>query len=186
MSPAGQRTWIVFDRKAFAHDLDNLHPETRWCPPGLVSNLISSLFRIEGPVYTVTSACAASAQAIGAGLHMIRRGEVDAVLAGGADSMINPMGLIGFLLLGAATTENDPPWRASKPFDRKRKGIVIGEGAGMVVLEELSHALETECAHICGIGGIWVFNGRIPANGASRQRKGRGASHENGVGGCRC
>ena len=150
--------WIddgIFNTERFARELNRLHAETAWCPPNLVSDLIASLFGLKGCVYTITSACAASNQAIGLGARMIQRGEVDVVLAGGADSMINPMGVIGFTLLGALTTENEPPQQASKPFDRKRKGLVLGEGAGMVVLESLGHALRRDAeiyAEVAGYG----------------------------------
>ncbi len=69
-------------------------------------------------------------------MRLIRRGTADFVLAGGFDSMINPVGLAGFCMLGALSTDNDAPHRASRPFDRTRNGFVLGEGAGFLVLEE--------------------------------------------------
>ncbi len=105
------------------------------------AGLISSLFRLNGPNCTITSACAAATQAIGLAYRNVQRGTADVMVAGGADSMINAMGLSGFLLLKAATVGSGDPKRACRPFDRKRSGLVIGEGAGFVVLEERSHAL---------------------------------------------
>ena len=86
------------------------------------------------------TACAASAQAIGEATEMIRRGDADAMLAGGVHSMIHPLGLTGFVLLTATSTRNDGPARASRPFDRDRDGFVIGEGGGMLLLEDFKHA----------------------------------------------
>jgi 3-oxoacyl-[acyl-carrier-protein] synthase II len=86
------------------------------------------------------TACSASAQAIGEAAELIRIGDVDVMLAGGVHSMIHPLGLTGFIRLTAMSTRNDDPGRASRPFDRDRDGFVIGEGGGMLVLEEFEHA----------------------------------------------
>jgi len=84
----------------------------------------------------VHTACASGGQALGTALKLIRRGAVDRVLAGGFDSMISPVGLAGFCLLSAVSPDNDTPQRASRPFDATRNGFLLGEGAGLVVLEE--------------------------------------------------
>jgi beta-ketoacyl-acyl-carrier-protein synthase II len=91
---------------------------------------------IRGPAMAVHTACASGGQAVGAALRLIRRGAADRVLAGGFDSMINPVGLAGFCLLRALSTDNDRPGEASRPFDATRNGFVLGEGAGFLVLEE--------------------------------------------------
>jgi 3-oxoacyl-[acyl-carrier-protein] synthase II len=83
---------------------------------------------------------AASSQAIGEATELIRHGDADVMLSGGAHSMIHPFGVTGFNLLTALSTRNDDPRRASRPFDKTRDGFVIGEGAGMLVLEQLEHA----------------------------------------------
>jgi 3-oxoacyl-[acyl-carrier-protein] synthase II len=101
---------------------------------------LAEVFGLEGPNYSCLTACAAGSQAIGEALDLVRRGEAELMLAGGAHSMVYPLGLTGFNLLTALSTRNGDPARASRPFDRLRDGFVIGEGAGMVVLEELSHA----------------------------------------------
>jgi 3-oxoacyl-(acyl-carrier-protein) synthase len=88
----------------------------------------------------VHTACASGGQAIGTALKLIRRGAVDRALAGGFDSMISPVGLAGFCLLSAVSTDNDTPQRASRPFDATRNGFVLGEGAGFLVLEEWESA----------------------------------------------
>ena len=98
--------------------------------------LLAQGFGIHGYASSVHTACASGGQAIGLGMRLIRRGTADFVLAGGFDSMINPVGLAGFCMLGALSTDNDIPHRASRPFDRTRNGFVLGEGAGFLVLEE--------------------------------------------------
>jgi len=90
---------------------------------------------VRGYASSLHTACASSGQAIGTALEVIRRGDADAVLAGGFDSMIHPLGLSGFCLLGALSPDNEEPERASRPFDRSRNGFVLGEGAGFLVLE---------------------------------------------------
>ena len=97
-------------------------------------------FDLEGPNYNCLTACAASSQAIGEATEMIRHGEADLMLSGGSHSMIHPYGITGFNLLTALSTNNANPKKASRPFDLNRDGFVIGEGAGMLVLEELGHA----------------------------------------------
>ena len=95
------------------------------------------------------TACAASSQAIGEATELNRRGDVDVMLSGGAHSMIHPFGVTGFSLLTALSTHNDDPSTASRPFDLNRDGFVLGEGSGMLVLEELEHA-RSRGAHIHG------------------------------------
>lgn len=113
-----------------------------------VRHLVSE-FGIEGPVSNCLTACAASSQAIGEAFEWIRRGEADLVLTGGSHSMIYPLGVAGFSLLTVLSRRNDEPQRASRPFDKKRDGFVLAEGAAVLVLEELTHALKRG-AHIYG------------------------------------
>ncbi len=108
--------------------------------PNMPSGHLASLFGAQGPNVNCLTACAASSQAVGEAVEMIRRGEVDAMLSGGAHTMIHPFGVTGFNLLTALSTRNDQPQKASRPFDRNRDGFVLGEGAAMVVLEELERA----------------------------------------------
>ena len=98
--------------------------------------LLTRRFGIRGYATSVHTACASGGQAIGTALKLIRRGAVDRALAGGFDSMISPVGLAGFCLLSAVSTDNDAPERASRPFDATRNGFLLGEGAGFIVLEE--------------------------------------------------
>ena len=108
--------------------------------PGAPAGHVASVFGAKGPNLSCLTACAASAQAIGEAVEIIRRGSADVMLSGGVHSMIHPFGVTGFILLTAMSTRNEEPSRASRPFDRERDGFVIGEGAGMLVLEELEHA----------------------------------------------
>ncbi len=102
--------------------------------------LLLQQFQIKGPATSVHTACASGGQALGLGLEWIRRGEADYVLAGGFDSMINPVGLSSFCLLGALSPYNDTPQTASRPFDYTRSGFVLGEGAAFLILENYEKA----------------------------------------------
>jgi 3-oxoacyl-[acyl-carrier-protein] synthase II len=97
-------------------------------------------FGLLGPNYNCLTACAASSQAVGEAVELIRHGDADVMLSGGSHSMINPFGVTGFNLLTALSTHNEAPTKASRPFDKQRDGFVLGEGAGMLVLEDLEHA----------------------------------------------
>jgi 3-oxoacyl-[acyl-carrier-protein] synthase II len=106
----------------------------------MASGLISMEFGLQGPNYAPVSACATSAHAIGEAWRMIREGDADLFLAGGSEAAIVPLGLGGFGAMKALSTRNHEPQKASRPFDKGRDGFVMGEGAGVLVLEELEHA----------------------------------------------
>jgi 3-oxoacyl-[acyl-carrier-protein] synthase II len=101
---------------------------------------LADVFDLQGPNYNCLTACAASSQAIGEATELIRHGDADIMLSGGSHSMIHPLGVTGFNLLTALSTHNADPCKASRPFDLQRDGFVLGEGAGMLVLEEVEHA----------------------------------------------
>jgi 3-oxoacyl-[acyl-carrier-protein] synthase-1/3-oxoacyl-[acyl-carrier-protein] synthase II len=103
-------------------------------------SLLIQQFGIKGYANSVHTACASGGQALGLAMQVIRRGDADYILAGGFDSMINPLGLSSFCLLGALSTFNDTPETASRPFDATRHGFVLGEGAAFLILEEWSKA----------------------------------------------
>jgi len=130
------------DTSAFTRQgLRDLHPlHEAEQEPGTPAGHLAGLFGARGPNANCLTACAASTQAIGEASEIIRRGDADVMLSGGTHSMIHPFGVTGFNLLTALSTRNDEPTRASRPFDRDRDGFILGEGAGMVVLEELEHA----------------------------------------------
>ncbi|MCO6438446.1 MAG: beta-ketoacyl-[acyl-carrier-protein] synthase family protein [Phycisphaerae bacterium] len=108
--------------------------------PHMAAGHIAVQFRAAGPNLNTLTACAASTQAIGEAMEIIRRGDADIMISGGTHSMIHPLGVTGFNRLTALSTRNDSPETASRPFDRTRDGFVLGEGAGMLILEELEHA----------------------------------------------
>ncbi|MCX7117017.1 MAG: beta-ketoacyl-[acyl-carrier-protein] synthase family protein [Legionellales bacterium] len=110
-------------------------------------SLLTQQFGIEGYASSVHTACASGGQALGLAMQVIRRGDADQMLAGGFDSMINPLGLSSFCLLGALSTDNDTPEAASRPFDATRNGFVLGEGAAFLILEEWNKA-KARGAHI--------------------------------------
>jgi 3-oxoacyl-[acyl-carrier-protein] synthase II len=121
--------------------LEMLHPASELeQEPNMPAGHLASMFNAQGPNANCLTACAASSQAIGEACEIIRRGDADAMISGGTHSMIHPFGVTGFNLLTALSTDNDEPTKASRPFDRRRNGFVLGEGAAMVILEELEHA----------------------------------------------
>ena len=106
----------------------------------LASGQVSIRFRAKGPNSATATACAAGAHAIGDSFKIIQRGDADAMICGGAESAITPMAVAGFASMRALSTRNDDPAGASRPFERDRNGFVIGEGAGIMILEELESA----------------------------------------------
>ncbi len=112
--------------------------------PMMISNIASGIISMEfgllGPNMVIVTACATSNHNIGEAWRIIKFGDADAFLCGGAEAAVLPMGLSGFANMKALSTRNDEPARASRPFDRDRDGFVMGEGAGVVVIEELEHA----------------------------------------------
>ena len=119
-----------------------IHP---LCTPMMIINIaagnIAIKLNLQGPCITVATACASGTDAIGDALRWIREGRVDLMMAGGTEAAITPLGLASFCVLQAVSTKfNDTPEKASRPFDAARDGFVMGEGAGLLILEELEHA----------------------------------------------
>jgi len=112
--------------------------------PMMISDMapgqISIRFGFKGPNYTTVSACASAGHAIGDAFRILQRGDADVMIAGGAEATITPLALAGFCSMQALSTRNHEPHRASRPFDAERDGFVMGEGAGILVLESLDHA----------------------------------------------
>lgn len=120
-----------------------------------ISTLLSLCGLLGGPSCTIQSACTSASQAIGESFEMIRRGDVDLMVTGGTDSMLSVICVTGFTLLGALTQRNESPEKASRPFDLKRDGFLIGEGSGIVILEDLESALRRQApiyAELIGYG----------------------------------
>ena len=123
--------------------------------PQLTSTHLAAEFGAGGPCLNCMTACAASTQAVGEAMEIIRRGDADVMIAGGAHTMIHPLGMTGFIRLTAMSTRRDDPQHASRPFDASREGFVMGEGAGVVILEDLEHAQRrgaTILAELAGYG----------------------------------
>ena len=119
----------------------------------IASGQISIMYGFHGPNYTTTSACASATNAIGAAFDLIRMGKADAIITGGAEAAIWPAGVGGFNAMHALSTRNDDPARASRPFSASRDGFVMGEGAGILVFEELEHAKARGAKIYCEVAG---------------------------------
>ena len=121
----------------------------------MASGQVSMMLGTKGPNFSTVSACASAADSIGQGMRMIQRGDSDIVLAGGSEAAICPIGIAGFNSARALSTNNDNPSKASRPFDAERDGFVLGEGAGIIILEEEEYALKrgaTILAELSGYG----------------------------------
>lgn len=125
--------------------------------PKLMSNAapasISIHFGLRGPALSISTACASAADAIAASVDAIRTGRTDVMVSGGSEAVLTPMGLAGFCSAKALSERNDDPPRACRPFDRERDGFVLGEGAGVVVIEEFEHARRRGARIYCEILG---------------------------------
>ena len=125
--------------------------------PALISNMCSGLVAIDlgarGPNFSVVSACATATHAIGESLRMIRGGEADVMVCGGSEAAITPLAYAGFCSMKAMSTNNENPQKSSRPFDLNRDGFIMGEGAGILVIESLEHALARGAHVYCEIAG---------------------------------
>jgi 3-oxoacyl-[acyl-carrier-protein] synthase II len=126
--------------------------------PSLISNMCSGLVAIEigarGPNFAVVSACASGAHAIGEAFNALRRGDADVMIAGGSEAAITPFSYASFCSMKAMSTRNDEPEKACRPFDLNRDGFIMGEGAGIVVLETLEHARARGARIYCELAGF--------------------------------
>ncbi len=125
--------------------------------PMMISDMaagqVSITFGLKGPNFCTVSACASGAHAIGEALRLLRAGDADVIVAGGAEATITPMAVAGFGNMRALSTRNDDPQKASRPFDVGRDGFVIGEGAGILVLETEAHARARGARPVCEVAG---------------------------------
>jgi len=127
--------------------------------PGIIANMVPGQIAIEfgakGPNTSIETACAASTHAVGEAFRLIREGLADAMITGGTEAVVTPLALAGFCSMRALSTKNDEPEKASRPFDLDRDGFVIGEGAGILIIEEMNQALERGAdiyAEVAGYG----------------------------------
>ncbi len=148
--------------------------------PMMISNMASGLVSMEfgwhGPNFAPVSACATAAHAIGEACRMIRDGDADVFAAGGSEATIVPLGIGGFAAMKALSTRNDDPTRASRPFDKDRDGFVMGEGAGIIIVEELEHAKKRGANIYCEVVGY----------GLSADAYHMSSPHPEGLGAARC
>jgi len=125
--------------------------------PVMITNIVAGhvaiQYGLKGPNFCVTSACASATHSIGEALRIIQHGEADVMLAGGTEGAITPLGVGGFCALRALTSRNDDPARASRPFDLNRDGFLIGEGAGVIVIESEEHAKARGARIYCELAG---------------------------------
>jgi len=125
--------------------------------PGAISNMISGnlsiMYGLKGPSLAMVTACTTATHCIGDSARLIEYGDVDVMIAGGAESTVSPLGIGGFAAARALSTRNDDPETASRPWDKGRDGFVLGEGAGVLVLEEYEHAMRRGARIYCEITG---------------------------------
>jgi len=152
----GAETWEQQHKKLIEMGPDRISP---FFIPMLIINMASSQislhFKIHGPIISATTACSASANSIGDAFEIIRRKKAKIMLAGGSEAAITPMSVAGFCNMRALSTRNDEPKKACRPFDIDRDGFVMGEGAGVLILEDLEHAVERKAniyAEVIGYG----------------------------------
>ena len=152
----------------------------------IAAGIVSMRLQAKGPNYATVSACASSAHAIGDAFRIIQYGDADVMFAGGSEAAVTPMSIGGFANMGALSTRNESPATASRPFDKERDGFVMGEGSGVVVLEELEHA-RRRGAHIYGeivgyraTGDAYHLTGQPDAH-EGLQRAMRGALRDGGL-----
>ena len=133
-SPEGEQSFLQHALRIFDPD------QEREYEPDMPAIHLGGMLDAQGPIANCVSACVSSTQAIGEAARMIQFDEADVMLCGGAHSTLNPFGVTGFQRLSALSTRNDDPQSAVRPFDADRDGFVIGEGAAVLILEELEHA----------------------------------------------
>jgi 3-oxoacyl-[acyl-carrier-protein] synthase II len=125
--------------------------------PGIIINMasgqVSIAYGAKGPNISTVTACATSSHSVGESLRIIQRGDADVMISGGAEAAVAPLAVAGFAAMRALSTRNDAPEKASRPYDKDRDGFVMGEGAGVLILEELEHAKRRGAPILCELSG---------------------------------
>ena len=152
----------------------------------MAAGFISIRYGAQGPISATATACATSANSIGDSVRMILHGDADAMIAGGSEAAVTPLSVGGFAAMRALSTRNDEPQRASRPFDKDRDGFVIGEGAGIVILEELEFAKKRGAKILAEVIGYGMSADAyhmtsIAPDGAGAQRSMRAALKDAGI-----
>ena len=146
----------------------------------MAAGQISIRYGAKGPISATATACATSANSIGDSVRMIMHGDADVMIAGGAEASVTPLSVGGFAAMRALSTRNDEPTRASRPFDKDRDGFVIGEGAGILILEELEFAKARGAKILAEIIGYGMSADAYHMTGIAPEGAGRAAQHESG------
>ena len=149
--------------------------------PNMAAGWVSMELGARGPVGAPCTACAASAMAIGEGYDAIRLGRADVMFCGGSEAGITPIAIAGFAAMRALSRRNDDPARASRPFDAGRDGFVMGEGAAVLVLEELEHARARGATIYAELAGYGVSSRRVPHDRAGSRAARAGARDRGGA-----
>lgn len=161
-----------WDMKNLMHSGGYPYPNFFRRKPDAATSIIAALFNARGTNLSLVSACAAGSQAIGEASRIIREGKSDVMIAGGCEATIDFSGMVGFILLKALSEKYPSPQKSSRPFDRKRNGFVMSEGAGSVILEDLDHARSR---------GVEIL-GELPGYGDSADAYRITATHPKGMG----
>ncbi len=137
--------------------------------PATLSSAVADEFGVHGPVQTVSTGCTSGLDAVGYAYHAVAEGRVDVCLAGAADSPISPITMACFDAIKATSPNNDDPAHASRPFDAERNGFVMGEGAAVLVLEDLEHARARGADVYCEISGYATFGNAYHMTGPTKE-----------------
>ena len=146
----------------------------------MASGLVSMEYDLRGPNMSIVTACATANHSIGEAWRMIKFDDADCFVAGGTEATITELGIGGFSAMRALSLRNNEPERASRPFDKDRDGFVMGEGAGLVVLEELEHAKKRGREDLLRAVGLWVKRRRLSHDATAARGRGRGAVYAHG------
>ena len=150
----GLQSMETESRKLFERGPSKISPFTiAMMISNMASGLVSMEYNLTGPNMSIVTACATANNSVGEAWRIIKFGDADAFIAGGAEATITPLGIAGFSCMRALSTRNDEPEKASRPFDKDRDGFVMGEGAGIVILEELEHAKKRGARIYCELVG---------------------------------